>query len=139
MARIKNIMTIGCDCIGERETITAAARKMARLGIGALPICNDENHLNGIITDRDIAIDVVAAGKDADNTEVGEFASDSVVAVDAQDDVDEAIDLMASKRLRRLPVVDTNSNLIGFLSQADIARSVGAEKSGVLLKQISTS
>lgn len=138
MPQIKDIMTIGCECIGEHETVTAAARKMARLGIGALPIGSDGNRLKGIITDRDIAISVVAAGKDPENTEVGEFASHSVIAVDAQDEVEQAIELMASKRIRRLPVVDGESNLIGFLSQADIAKSVEAEKTGSLLEQIST-
>ena len=137
MSQIKDIMTIGCECIDEHETITAAARKMARLGVGALPIGSGSNHLKGIITDRDIAVGVVAAGKDPENTEVGEFASHSVVAVDAQDEVDRAIELMGSKRIRRLPVIDADSHLIGFLSQADIARNVEADKSGTLLERIS--
>src|SRR4051812_44788569 len=70
----RDIMSGGADCIGESDTVAEAARKMAQLGVGALPICGDDDRLKGMVTDRDITVKVVAAGKDPNTCTAGEVA-----------------------------------------------------------------
>jgi CBS domain-containing protein len=64
MKKIRDIMTRGAECIGEDETVLEAAKRMAQLDVGALPICSEGNQLIGILTDRDVAVKVLAKGKD---------------------------------------------------------------------------
>ncbi len=77
----REIMTGGVECIGASESVQDAAKKMDSLGVGALPICGDDQRLNGMITDRDIAIKVVAQGKDPASTKAGELGSGKPVTI----------------------------------------------------------
>src|SRR5919199_4131385 len=70
----REIMSGGVDCIGENETVAEAARKMAQLGVGALPICGEDDRLKGMLTDRDIVVKVIAEGKDPNSCRAGELA-----------------------------------------------------------------
>ncbi len=76
MATARDIMTGGVECVGENETLTDAARKMRDLDVGSLPICGEDSRLKGMLTDRDIVVKVLAAGKDPASTKVIDLTSD---------------------------------------------------------------
>jgi len=129
-------MTGDAKCVQADDTIRAAAEALAQSGVGAMPICGDDNRLKGMLTDRDITIDVVAAGKDPDSTKVSELADGKPVTIGADDPVEEALRTMKDHKVRRLPVIDGH-DLIGIVSQADIARNLPDEKVGDLVEAIS--
>lgn len=117
----RDIMHADATCVGEHETLTAAARHMAELGVGALPICGDDERLHGMITDRDIVIKCLAAGHDPDVVTAGELAQGLTYHVDADDGIDDMLNVMEEHQVRRLPVIDDH-RLVGIVSEADIAR-----------------
>jgi CBS domain-containing protein len=133
----REVMSGGADCIGEQDTIETAAKKLADLDVGAMPICGDDDRLKGMLTDRDITIKVVAQGKDPAQVTAGELATQGeVVTIGADDSVDEALRTMADKKVRRLPVIDGHK-LIGVVSQADLAKELDSSKVGELVQAIS--
>jgi CBS domain-containing protein len=132
----RDVMTGGAECIGENESVSDAAKRMAALDVGALPICGSDNRLKGMLTDRDIAIKVVAAGKDPASMTAGELGQGKPVTIGADDSVDEALRTMKAHKVRRLPVIDGH-DLIGVVSQGDLARNVDEEKVGELVEAIS--
>jgi CBS domain-containing protein len=103
---------------------------------GIIPIV-DGDRLVGTITDRDLAIRVVAEGRDPQTTTVAEVASRDLVTIDPQQDLDEALRLMARHQVRRLPVVEEDGKLVGILSQADVAREASPEETGRVVEEIS--
>ncbi len=134
----REIMTGGVECAQASETAADAARKMADLGVGALPICGDDNRLKGMITDRDITIKVVAQGQDPASVKVIDLADqDEVVTIGADDSLDEALATMAKYQVRRLPVIDGH-DLVGIVSMADIASNVEDDKAGDVIQAISS-
>jgi CBS domain-containing protein len=129
-------MTPGAECVGENETLEVAARKMKDLDVGALPICGEDNRLKGVVTDRDIVIKCLAEGGDPRTTTAGSLGEGKPVTIGADDSVEEAIRTMEEHRVRRLPVIDGH-DLVGMVSQADIARSLSEDQVGELVKLIS--
>lgn len=121
MTTAKDIMHDKATCIGEHETLTAAARHMRDLGVGALPICGDDDRLHGMITDRDIVIKCIAAGHDPNTTTAGELAQGSLYHVEADASIEEMLTVMEEHQVRRLPVIEEH-RLVGIVSEADIAR-----------------
>jgi CBS domain-containing protein len=103
---------------------------------GIAPIV-DGGRLVGVLTDRDIAIEVVAAGKDPGSTKASDVASKNLVTVDPQQDLDEALRLMAQHQVRRLPVVEEDGKLVGIVAQADVARHASPERTGEVVEEIS--
>ena len=132
----RDIMTEDCQCAGENDSVADAARKLAELNVGSMPICGEDDRLKGMITDRDIVLEVVAKGKDPADTKVSELANGKPVTIGADDSIEEALDTMSEHKVRRLPVIDGH-DLVGIVSQADIAREVPEEKVGDLLEAIS--
>lgn len=137
MTTARDIMTAGAECAGVDDTITQAAQKMRDLGVGALPICGEDNRLKGMITDRDIVLNCVAEGMDTTQTKVRDYAGAEVVTIGADDSVEEALATMSRAGVRRLPVIDGH-DLVGMVSQADIARNLPEDKVGDLLEAISS-
>ena len=137
MTTAREIMTGGAECAHVHETVTEAARKMKDLGVGALPICGDDNRLRGMITDRDIVLNCVAGGMDTTQVKVEEYAGGEVVTIGADDSVEEALATMSRAGVRRLPVIDGH-DLVGMLSQADVARHLPEDKVGDLAEAISS-
>jgi CBS domain-containing protein len=128
----REVMSGGAECIGEKDTIQTAAKKLADLDVGAMPICGEDDRLKGMLTDRDITIKVVATGKDPAQTTAGELADQGeVVTIGADDSVDEALRTMTEKKVRRLPVIDGHK-LIGVVTQADLAKEIDSSKVGAL-------
>jgi CBS domain-containing protein len=137
MPLVGEAMTDGCQCVGEHDSVRDAARRLAELQAGALPICGDDERLKGMVTDRDIAVKVVAQGKDPGATEVAELAEGTPIWVEADSDIDRAVELMAEHNVRRLPVIEDH-RLVGIISQADIARRAPAPEAGDLVASISS-
>lgn len=136
MTTAREIMTPGAECVGENQTLQEAAQKMKDLDVGALPICGEDNRLKGVVTDRDIVIKCLATGGDPRTVTAGELGEGKPVTIGADDSVDEAITTMTDHQVRRLPVIDGH-DLIGMISQADLARSLPADRVGELVELIS--
>ena len=136
MTTAREIMSGGAQCAGENETLADAARKMRDLDVGALPICGDDNRLKGVVTDRDIVIKCVAAGGDPTSTKVSDLAEGKPVTIGADDSVDDALKTMKDHGVRRLPVIDGH-DLIGMVTQADVAKNLPEDKVGDLVEAIS--
>jgi len=135
--KARDIMETDVEFVSADDTVEQAARKMADLDIGALPVCNPEKRLEGMITDRDIAVKVVAAGRDPKSTKVRDLADQpEVVTIGADDSIDEALRTMKDKKVRRLPVID-GRQVVGMISQGDVAVNVPEDKVGDLVEAIS--
>ncbi len=137
MTTAREIMSGGAECIGENETLQDAARKMRDLDVGALPICGEDNRLKGMVSDRDIVVRCIADGRDPGSVRAGELAQGKPVTIGADDSVEEALRTMAQHKVRRLPVIDGH-DLVGMVSQADIARNLPEDKVGDLVEAISS-
>jgi CBS domain-containing protein len=111
----RDIMTADVTCVGEDETLTAAAHKMAQLGVGSLPICGSDERLKGMLTDRDIVIKALARDQDPDQVTAGQLAEGKPVTIGADDDVNEVLSTMAAHKVRRLPVIDGH-RLVGIVA-----------------------
>ena len=132
----RDIMTGSVECIGENETLEQAARKMKDLDVGSLPICGEDNRLKGMITDRDIVVKCLATGGDPRTATAGQFAEGKPVTIGPDDTIEEAIRTMQDHQVRRLPVIDGH-DLVGVVSQADIARNYPEDRVGELVEFIS--
>ena len=125
----RDLMTEGAACATTDQTVSEAARRMRDLGVGALPICDDDGRLAGVITDRDIVVNCVAEGHDVTETTVAGYVTGKPVTIGADDDVAEALRTMVDHDVRRLPVIDGH-DLVGMLAQADIARALPPQQVG---------
>ena len=133
---IRELMTKNPCAIDADKPVTYAAKMMRDEDVGLAPIVEGQK-LVGTLTDRDIAIRVVAEGKDPQTVTVREVATTKVVTLDPRQDLDEALRLMAEHRIRRLPVVEEDGSLAGVVAQADIAQHASAQDTGEVVEQIS--
>jgi CBS domain-containing protein len=133
---IRDVMTANPSSLGSSSNAIEAARLMRDEDAGIIPIVEGDK-LIGTVTDRDIAIRVVAEGKDPETTTVGEIASRELVTIDPQQDLDEALRLMARHQVRRLPVVEEDGKLVGIVAQKDIAQHASDEQTGDVVEDIS--
>lgn len=129
-------MSQDAECIGANEDLVTAARKMRDLGVGALPICGEDERLKGMLTDRDIVVGCIAEGADPSTVLASKFATGKPVTIGADDSADEILRVMASHQVRRLPVIDGHQ-LVGIVAQADVARALPDRKVGDVLGEIS--
>jgi CBS domain-containing protein len=134
--KARDIMSRDTECISASDTLETAARRMAQEGVGAMPICGDDDRLKGMLTDRDIVVKAIARGMDVARTLVSELAEGKPVTIGADDSVRETLATMEGAQVRRLPVIDGH-RLVGIVSAADIARHLSRRKSGELLHAIS--
>jgi CBS domain-containing protein len=135
MASVRETMTENPRSIGASASVVEAARLMREEHIGSLPITEDEQ-LVGMITDRDITTRVVAEAADPTTTPVGDVYSRDLVSIAPDEDLEEALQLMARHQVRRLPVVESG-RLVGIVAQADIALGESETKTGQLVEAIS--
>jgi CBS domain-containing protein len=133
---ISDVMSSNPCAIDADKPVAYAAKMMKDEDVGLAPVV-EGNRLVGTLTDRDIVTRVVAEGKDAQSVPVREVASTSLVTVDPQQDLDEALGLMARHQIRRLPVVEEDGRLVGVLAQADVAREAMDTQTGELVEKIS--
>jgi CBS domain-containing protein len=121
--RIRNVMTPDPLTIEEGDNVADAAKAMAGADVGPIPVIDAHGSLSGLLTDRDIAVRVVAADLDPKTTRVGQVASKNLVTLSGDASVDEAVAVMRENALRRVPVVE-DSRLIGIVSLGDLARDL---------------
>jgi CBS domain-containing protein len=133
--RIREVMPPGPETIQAGRPVVEAAKLMKAADAGMIPVMNNGD-LHGTITDRDIALRVVAEGKDAQSTTVGEIATTDVITIEADRDLSEALQLMAKHQVRRLPVIESGK-LIGVVAQADVAREGNEKDVGHTVEEIS--
>jgi len=134
--RIREIMTSNPSTVEPDKTVVDAARIMKQEDAGVVPV-TENGRLTGMVTDRDIAIRVVAESKDPKSTTVREVASSDLVTIDPQQDLDEALRLMAQHQVRRLLVVEEDGRLVGVVAQADVARHGNDTQTGQVVQEIS--
>ena len=136
MTTARDIMTPDPKCVRESQTLVDAAALMRDLDVGALPICGDDDRLKGMLTDRDIVVKCIADDGDPSSVRVSDLAEGKPVTIGADDDIREALETMQKHQVRRLPVIDGH-DLVGIISQADIALALSAEETGKTVEEIS--
>jgi CBS domain-containing protein len=134
--KISDAMTSNPCAIDADKPVAYAAKMMKDEDVGFAPIVEGDR-LVGTLTDRDIAVKVVAEGKDPQTTLVREIASTNVLTVEPDQDLDEALQLMASHQVRRLPVVEQDRKLVGVVAQADVAQEAKPKQVGAMVEEIS--
>jgi len=136
--KIQEVMTSNPCSIDADKPVSYAAKMMKDEDVGFAPIVEGDK-LIGTVTDRDIAMKVVAEGRDPQSTTVREIASTNLVTIDPQQDLDDALRLMASNQVRRLPVVEEDGKLVGVVAQKDVAEQGDDAKTGEVVQEISQS
>jgi CBS domain-containing protein len=134
---IRDLMTKNPCAIDADKPVAYAAKMMRDEDVGLAPIVEGQK-LVGTLTDRDIAIRVVAEGKDPQTTIVREVATRRLVTIDPDQDLSEALRLMAKNQVRRLPVVEEDGRLVGVVAQADVAKHATDEQTGEVVERISS-
>jgi CBS domain-containing protein len=134
--KVREVMTNRPRCVSPDTLVSEAAELMESEDVGALPVLEGDE-LVGMITDRDIVIRAVAKGKDPRGMPVREVSTRDVVTVRSDEDLAEALKLMASHQVRRLPVVDDGNRLVGVLAQADVAQQAREKTVGEMVEEIS--
>jgi CBS domain-containing protein len=133
---VRELMSSNPRSVPSDGTVVDAAQIMRDENVGLVPVVDGER-LIGTVTDRDITLRVVAEQQDPQSVQIREIASTDLVTVDPQQDLDEALRLMAQHQVRRLPVVEEDGRLVGVVAQADVAREAGDSTTGELVEQIS--
>lgn len=140
MKKCNEVMTKDPVCCLPNDSVAKAADLMKSGNIGSIPVIENEQtqKLVGIVTDRDLALKIVAGALDARSTTVETVMTRKVVTCHADDDLQRALNAMAEHQLRRIPVVDSNNKIIGIIAQADVATRVDQpEKTAEMVKEIS--
>ena len=140
MKNCKDLMTNNPVCCTPDDTAVRVAKIMKTEDVGSVPVCEgrESRKLVGIVTDRDLAIQVVAAGKDPNSVKAGDVMTREPVTCRANQDLQSAIDAMEKYQIRRIPVVDESGQLIGIIAQADVAtRNDEPEKTAELVEEVS--
>jgi len=136
--QVKDVMTKGAEVVRPDATLQEAANKMKSLDIGPLPVC-DGDKIIGMLTDRDITVRATAEGLDPKQTRVREVMSKELITCLEDQDVKEAAELMQSKQIRRVPILNKDKRLVGMLSLGDLAhRTQDSKLAGKTLEEVST-
>ncbi|HUF37603.1 MAG TPA: CBS domain-containing protein [Anaerolineales bacterium] len=142
MKKCDEVMTKNPVCCTPDDMVTNAAQLMKRENIGPIPVVEnmETRRLVGIVTDRDLALKVVAEGCDPQSTNVEAVMTNKLVTCRADDDLQTALDAMSEHQLRRIPIVDNDNRILGIISQADVATRVDQpNKTAAVVKDISQS
>jgi CBS domain-containing protein len=140
MKKCNEVMTKEPVCCLPNDLVTKAAELMKSGQIGSIPVIENEQtkKLVGIVTDRDLALRIVAEGLDAKSTKVDAVMTRKVVTCRAEDDLQKALDAMSEHQLRRIPIVDGDNKIIGIIAQADVATRVDQpQQTAEMVKEIS--
>jgi CBS domain-containing protein len=134
MARkIQDVMTRNVEVMRPHDSIRAAAEKMRDLNVGPVPIC-DGQRVVGMLTDRDIVVRVIADGKNPDITRISDVMSAGVEYCFEDEDINDALEHMAAKQVRRLIVVNRDKKLVGIVSLGDLSQEAREAKTGEALE-----
>jgi CBS domain-containing protein len=142
MKKCNEVMTKNPVCCRPDDMVVKVAQLMQSENIGSIPVIENERTLKlvGIVTDRDLALKIVAKGQDAKSTKVEAVMTRQIVTCRIGDDLQMALDAMAEHQLRRIPIVDEDDKIVGIIAQADVATRVNQpEKTAAMVKEISQS
>jgi len=133
------LMTPSPTCCQPEHTVVEVAEIMEREDVGLVPVVDEGTHkLIGVLTDRDIVLKVVAAGRDPRGTAVSEVMTTSPACCQEQDSIETVMQQMAARQVRRIPIVDKDGSIIGIVSQADLAtRLENPRETGEVVQAIS--
>jgi CBS-domain-containing membrane protein len=120
--RAGDVMTRNVVTIYPNDTVEFAARLMGECNCGALPVVNDNGRLIGMVTDRDLTIRIAGRGKDPRRARVDECMTNESFACHANDSLKDCMRQMARHQIRRLPIINDRYQVVGIVSQADLAR-----------------
>jgi CBS domain-containing protein len=140
MKKCYEVMTKDLACCLPGDSVTKAAQLMKTQDVGSVPVIETDQSkkLVGIVTDRDLALAIVAEGRDPKSTKVEDVMTHNVITCHAEDDVQKALDAMAEYQLRRIPVLDNSDKVVGIIAQADVATRINKpEKTAEIVKEIS--
>jgi CBS domain-containing protein len=129
---VKTAMHNGAEWVGPQTSVTEVAKKMRELDVGSLPV-GENDRLIGMITDRDIICRGLANGGDIRKLTARDVMTKGIVYCRDRDSIDEALGIMESKQVRRLPVIDDNKRMVGILSFGDISHAAPARQAGELV------
>jgi CBS domain-containing protein len=132
---VRDLMSQDVATVSPDANVVDAAKLIKQEDVGPLPVVENDR-LVGIVTDRDLVVRVLADGRDPAATPVRDTASSELVTISADQDLDEALRLLAEHQVRRLPVVE-GDRLVGIVAQADVAREVSSRKTGDVVEDIS--
>ena len=139
MAKCREVMTKDPASCNASETVTKVASLMKQHDVGSVPVA-ESDRLVGIVTDRDIVLKVVAAGRNPEQTSVRDAMTPNPVCCKEDDDLEHALKLMKERQVRRMPIVDGSGRLSGIIAQADVATRLNKDaKTGELVEAISES
>ncbi|MFJ6214677.1 CBS domain-containing protein [Streptomyces sp. NPDC092296] len=136
MTTARDIMHTGARYIPKTETLDRAAQMMRDHEVGALPVADTDDRMCGIITDRDIVVKAIAHGQDPSQVTVGEICEGTPRWISADADIQDVLEEMGSRKIRRLPVIDENKRLVGMISEADVARHLSEGQIATFVEQI---
>ncbi|HMK72776.1 MAG TPA: CBS domain-containing protein [Myxococcaceae bacterium] len=134
--KCKDLMKRDVECLLLAHTAQVAAQRMRLMNVGFLPVCDDSMQVLGTITDRDLALRLVALDLPASSTTVDELLTPGAVACHPEDDIEEAARLMAERRVSRILIVDDEGTLVGVISLSDIARIENGAAAAETLRQV---
>ena len=140
MKKCSEVMTVNPTCCLPTDVVSIAAQWMKTENVGSIPVIESKQtkKLIGIVTDRDLALQVVADERDAKSTKVEDVMTRKIVTCHVDDDIEKAVEAMAACQLRRMPVVDNDYRIIGIISQADVATRIDQpSETAKMVKEIS--
>lgn len=133
---VREIMTPGAECIYPDASIREAASRMQALGVGSLPVCENDR-LVGMVTDRDLTVRTTAAGADPNQARVRDAMTPKVHYCFDDQELSEAARLMREKQVRRLPVLNRDKRMVGIVSLGDVAVETNDHFAGNILEAVS--
>ena len=134
--KAKEAMHKGVEWVSPDTPLIAIAKKMLEQDIGAVPI-GENDRLIGMVTDRDIALRAVANGKDVSRLTARDVMTEGIVWCRDIDEVNQAADVMQTRQVRRLPVIDQNKRMIGILSMGDISHAASKRTAAEVARAVS--
>lgn len=134
---IADVMTRGAHTLSPDDSVIRAAQAMEALDVGALPVCDAQHNLVGLVTDRDIVLRAVAHNRLSESLPLTEVMSHDVLWCYEDEPVDDVLDDMVQRQIRRLPVMDRQKNLVGMVSLGDVAAKTQNRGVGGALAEIS--
>jgi CBS domain-containing protein len=134
--KVKDAMHKGVEWVSPDTRLPEIARMMRQSDIGAVPV-GENDRLIGMVTDRDICCKAVADGHDIDAMTARDVMTTGIVWCRDDDDVEDAADLMESRQIRRLPVIDKNKRMVGMLSLGDLSHAAPTKLTAEVTKAVS--
>jgi CBS domain-containing protein len=134
--KVKNAMHKGAEWVAPETPLAQVAKKMKELDIGSIPV-GENDRLIGMVTDRDITCRAVANGRDLSKLTARDVMTKGIIYCRDAEELDDALRVMESKKVRRLPVIDEKKRMVGMLSFGDISHATSHELSGELMAAVS--